>query len=646
MSITLASNLAALKAQTQLGKATDQLSSVFERLSSGLRINKASDDAAGLAMSASLRADAKIYEQGVRNLNDGISLFNIVDESLSELTNIVERLEELANQAANGTYTDSQREALDAEAQALAEEFSRIAESTEFNDMDLLNGDTQSISLQAGMGSYATLFSEIGGAIGNGEFDGASTLGGVTFFENDVELADLDGDGNLDMISGGSVAAFIRMGTGTGSFGAITTVDIGGVEAGAIVLEDLNNDGNLDLVTTGASTNGITTVSLGNGEGTFSGTTSFIGDLGGSHDVTLGDINGDGVLDLVTAGRSTSGNYGTATVRLGLGDGQFGDATIFNSEYGTGGLAASSYGVALGDLNGDGFLDLVTAGTRDVVYGGAATVRFGDGTGSFGSETFIATESTTSNEVLLEDLNGDNILDLITVGSSSGDGYATVRLGVGNGTFGAATSYANETDTSKDFVLQDVNGDGNLDLITAGSSGSVGEATVRFGDGNGAFGSAASYETEGSSSGGVALGDVDGDGVVDLVTVGYDGLNSEATVRTGSTINGVAPILEFSLASLADAKQALGIFENKRDMLLVQRGEIGAFQSRLGFANNVLSVTRENLVAAVGRIQDADIASDVAEMVRLQILQQSTTALLAQANLQPGIALSLLEGLS
>ena len=100
-SIRIASNLASLNAQRRLGEASSQLGKVSERLSSGLRINRAADDAAGLAISESLKTDQRVFGQGVRNLNDGISLLSIADSTLETLSNISVRMKELAEQASN-----------------------------------------------------------------------------------------------------------------------------------------------------------------------------------------------------------------------------------------------------------------------------------------------------------------------------------------------------------------------------------------------------------------------------------------------------------------------------------------------------------------------------------------------------------------
>jgi flagellin len=118
--VTLNSNTAPLAAGWRLRPSTAALGKGFERLASGLRINLAGDAAAGLSVASSLRFDARVYALGVRNLNDGISLFSVAEGAVRELSGIVTRHQELAEQASNGTLSDEQRGALDEEALALA----------------------------------------------------------------------------------------------------------------------------------------------------------------------------------------------------------------------------------------------------------------------------------------------------------------------------------------------------------------------------------------------------------------------------------------------------------------------------------------------------------------------------------------------
>jgi len=152
VAITINTNIAALNAQRRLGQTTAGLQKSYERLSSGLRIVRAADDAAGLAIADSLRADQRIAGVAIRNANDGISLISIADGALSEIGNVLTRLAELTEQAANGVLTTTQRSALDNEFKALGSEIQRIAVTTTFNGLNLLSGGAQ-VSLQIGFDS-------------------------------------------------------------------------------------------------------------------------------------------------------------------------------------------------------------------------------------------------------------------------------------------------------------------------------------------------------------------------------------------------------------------------------------------------------------------------------------------------------------
>ncbi len=154
MSLRNGKNIASIGAQRRLNQATDDLSSSYERLGSGLRINSASDDAAGLSVSSSLQADSRVYAQGIKNINDGISLLNVAQGALSQLSDIATRQEELAEQAANGVYSLTQRKALDKEANALKDEWNRIVDSTSFNGTKLFDGSLSGgLSIQSGYGT-------------------------------------------------------------------------------------------------------------------------------------------------------------------------------------------------------------------------------------------------------------------------------------------------------------------------------------------------------------------------------------------------------------------------------------------------------------------------------------------------------------
>ena len=155
MPITINSNIASLQAQRRLSSASERLGATFERLSSGQRINKASDDAAGLAIADSLRADQRVAGVAIRNAIDGISTVAITDGALGEIGSVLSRLAELSEQSANGTFSTTQRSALQNEFSALGSEIERIAITTKFNGVTLLSGGS-AITLQIGFNSSST----------------------------------------------------------------------------------------------------------------------------------------------------------------------------------------------------------------------------------------------------------------------------------------------------------------------------------------------------------------------------------------------------------------------------------------------------------------------------------------------------------
>lgn len=169
MAITINTNVAALNAQRRLGNSTQELRTSFERLSSGLRIVRAKDDAAGLAIADSLRADGRIASVAIRNANDGVSLISIADGALSEVGNVLSRMAELAEQSANGVLATSQRSALDSEFSALGSEIQRIAVTTTFNGLNLLSGGA-TVQLQVGFNSSSNSqisFTGVQGTLGS-----------------------------------------------------------------------------------------------------------------------------------------------------------------------------------------------------------------------------------------------------------------------------------------------------------------------------------------------------------------------------------------------------------------------------------------------------------------------------------------------
>ena len=136
----IGTNVAAMRAQSASMSASNQLQASMERLSSGKRINSAKDDAAGLAIATKMTAQIKGLNAAARNANDGVSLAQTAEGALGQISNIVQRVRELAVQSANGTVTNADRAGLDNESRALIDQIDTIASTTNFNGVSLLNG--------------------------------------------------------------------------------------------------------------------------------------------------------------------------------------------------------------------------------------------------------------------------------------------------------------------------------------------------------------------------------------------------------------------------------------------------------------------------------------------------------------------------
>ena len=155
MGLRVNTNIASINAQRNTAQVTTRLARNYQRLSTGLRIATAADDAAGLAISERLRSQVRSLSQASRNANDGISLVQVGEGALNEVSNILVRLRELAIQSASGSSSTADKNTIREEFDSLVNEINRIAQSTEFNGIKLLDGSSSSVSFQIGFGTRA-----------------------------------------------------------------------------------------------------------------------------------------------------------------------------------------------------------------------------------------------------------------------------------------------------------------------------------------------------------------------------------------------------------------------------------------------------------------------------------------------------------
>jgi flagellin len=376
MALTINTNVASLNAQRNLGSSQADLNQSMQRLSSGLRINSAKDDAAGLAISDRMTAQIKGLNQAVRNANDGISLAQTAEGALQESTNILQRIRELAVQSANDTNTATDRESLQAEVTQLQEELDRIADTTQFNGRNLLDGSMEGADNQAtfqvgaNAGVSQTISFDIesaetselsfaGTVLNSGETEGSNVDTSATFAEGDIT------------INGTEVGA--ASGSALSVANAITAAEIDGVSATAaneqtIAFEEITE-------TTGSGAASYSVVVDG---------TSFSVDASSGGTVTLTQVK-----------EGLSGALGSSyTVSM---DSEAGTITIANDD----GDNMEISEVITGTTTGEGLADIDNSGTAST-FGGQLTLNSDN-------SIKIEADSDTVEELGLADAGNDTV---------------------------------------------------------------------------------------------------------------------------------------------------------------------------------------------------------------------------------------------
>lgn len=608
-------NIPSLNAQRNLNTSQNQLSTSLERLSSGLRINSAKDDAAGLAISTRFTTQINGLNQAVRNANDGISLSQTAEGALGASGNSLQRIRQLALQAANSTNSASDRAALNAEVQQLLAEIDRVGQTTQFNGTNILDGSFSSAQFQVGANANQTINFSIAGAT-------TDILGAYQVTGAAVTTSAFDGSGFT--ING------VEVGVSAATSAAGVTAESAAAKATAI------NGVSSQTGVTATATNTITGVapiagqSLANGDLVINGIS--VGAIASDANAVVQGRNARDSINAVSAqtGVTATTDAATGALTLTAADGR--DITI------SAGNAASAAVVT--DIYNATGLDAATESdptgnsTRDIVF------SVGDGV--------VAADTGSANEVVIG--------DTVTIGGvvyefyDSSGSYSGSNVGVG-----VAIAAGDQTNTVAAALNTAINGQRALGTTTVSSTVSTGTLTLT----QDILGAAALDVTDGltdaaslNTAGATTLG-TDAGGATAVQNLGTLTLSSAANFTLSgadlayaglaSSSPALSKLNTVDISTVSGANSAISIIDGALSQINSIRAGLGAIQTRFETTIVNLSTTSENLSAARSRILDADFAAETAALTRATILQQAGISILAQANALPQQVLSLLQ---
>ncbi|MEI6261346.1 MAG: flagellin [Deltaproteobacteria bacterium] len=660
MAMTVNTNMASLNAQRNLSKTQGLLNKSLGRLSSGLRINSAKDDAAGMAISNRFTAQIRGVDQAVRNANDGISMLQTSEGGMQEVTTILQRMREIAVQGSNDTNSASDRASLQGEMDQLFKEIDRISGATQFNGIGLLDGTGGTKSLQIGANSGQTIsvslkstkttalnlngYSKLGelnsGRVGTTTSSGMSINGTAIGVAASNTAAGAASAINAATASTGVTAAAYNTYKGAGGGSGIVTGLVIGTSATAMAtiassgsmteLVDNINKGAPGVTATLNADNSIT-LSNDTGENIYvAGTTTNTGLNANTYKgyIALTDESNEAIsitatmsTDRTAGGTAAGSDFTAANVKeWGL--------NISTGSTSSTGMAVTTNAMAAGDL----FLNGVSVGATTGATAGdkaAAINLVKDASGV--SATATTEVKYTVNVTVLSAANATGITingsAVNFTGATSMTNVVSAINNIGNG-----ISASVETLTGK-LVISSASGQ-NIQMATAGSAAAVTVLTN-------AFGTAATSLTTGTialtSDTGASI-KIAGSASTALTTTSA---MAAGFVEQGGSSEAVGQGL--SVESLANANNAINRIDDALDKVAVNRSEVGAVQNRLDSTIANLQNASENFSAANGRTLDADFAKETADMSKQQILMQAGVAMLAQAKQLPQQVLQLLQ---